>query len=111
MATDIFTHKIGDTFAYAGFMNLDQDGAPITSLDGITVAAAVRTYPAFEEVAALVVTLGAYTADGFPVSLECADTTAWPRGRMCFDVQVTMAGGRVISSETVIFAARPDVTR
>ena len=105
-----FHHKRGDSFSLGGTLNIQQDGEPVTSMAGVTLAAQVKTWPALAVVDALSVTAGAYAEGGFPVRFECLNTTAWPLGQLCFDVQIILPGGIVSSSETVVFRVDKDVT-
>ena len=102
----IFDHKRGDNF-FVSCVYKDGDGTRV-SLDGITITSQVRT-PSGVLVSDCVATVT--DEDQGEYSLEVADTSLWPLGRLEWDIQYSLDGGRVISSETVCVNVLKDVTR
>lgn len=99
--------KRGDSFV------VDESGmlADGVALDmtGWTIASQIRTQRSDTLVANLAVTwlnqdIGAY-------HLECVDTTAWPIGKLLWDIQFTDPDGYVTSTETVTINCIKDQTR
>ena len=109
MTPTTYEHKQGDTFNWAGTLQVTENGAPVVDLPA--VASQVRTFPGGALVASLTVTLGVPDVNGVPIALREDDTTSWPPGRLCLDVQLTFAGNVVRSSDTVVFTCVKDVTR
>ena len=109
MTPTTYVHKQGDTFTWAGFLMITDDGVPV--VDVPAAASQVRTLVGGRLVATLDVTVGSPTPDGFPITLAAQHTDQWPPGELCFDVQLTFPGNVVRSSDTVAFTCARDVTQ
>ena len=102
------THKRGDTFDYSDQFAMTVDGVPVTDFTGMTGASQLRT------IAGILVSTLVFTwldaAQGLYRVRNEGSTAAWPLGVLRHDVQLTTAGGDVVSTPTELIQLVEDVT-
>ena len=103
-----YTHKIGDTFALGGaFEYADADGNPLDPA-GIVGASQLRTRSG-----SLIAEFDVTISSGICTVTQRSgdDSGKWPVGQAGLDVQFTLPGGGVVSTDTVAVLLVQDVTR
>lgn len=112
----ISTHKRGDTFDYSDQFELTIDGVAVTNFTGMTGASQLRhagDKAAGIEPGTLVADLVFTWIDasqGLYRVRSSSSTAAWPLGTLKHDVQLTTAGGDVMSTPTELIKLVEDVT-
>ena len=104
----ISKHKRGDTFDYSDQFAMTIDGAAVSDFTGMTGASQLRT-TAGDLVAALVFTWLDASQGLYRVRHD-GSSAAWPLGVLKHDVQLTTAGGDVVSTPTELIQLVEDVT-
>ena len=112
----ISQHKRGDTFDYSDQFVMTIDGVAVTDFTGMTGASQLRHagnttlgIAAGTLVADLVFTWLDATQGLYRVR-HAGGTSAWPLGVVRHDVQLTTAGGDVVSTPTELIQISEDVT-
>lgn len=105
----MITWKRGDTFEVDCVYEHPDTGLP-ADLDGITIASQLRMPKGNVLISDAVVTIGSPTTSG-AFRVVVADTDEWPIGTLEFDIQFSLAGGSIISSETLLVHVIRDVTQ
>ena len=103
----VHTHKRGDTFDMSGYSELTNGDAP--DLTGWTGASEVR-----DDDGLLIEALTFSWLDsslGLCRVKSIDDTSAWPLGRLFFDIQLTTATGEIQSTPTVTLLVVGDITQ
>lgn len=113
----ISTHKRGDTFDYSDQFAMTIDGVAVTDFTGMVGASQLR----HAGNTALAIAPGTLVADLVFTWLDATQglyrvrhsgaTDAWPFGLLRHDVQLTTAGGDVVSTATELINLVEDVTR
>lgn len=102
-----FSHKPGTSFARK--ISLTISGDPV-DLTGATVRATARTAQGF-----FLERLTASVSDALngeiSVTASAEATADWPAVDASFDVKITFANGRVVSTPTYAFEVLPGMTR
>lgn len=92
-------HKRGDTWSCVAEI------PPTINLTGATAKCQIRT-----QSGELIDDIDAEVKDGKVLVLRRQDTNRWPLGVAMFDIQFTLPGGDVISTNTVNLSIERDVT-
>lgn len=107
--TALTLFKLGDTFDVSDQLVMTIDGVAVTNFAGMTGASQIRRLDG-----TLIAELS-FTwldeAQGFYRARFIGSTQAWPEGEALHDVQLTTAGGDVVSTETERIRFVTDVTR
>lgn len=112
----ISTHKRGDTFDYSDQFELTVDGVAVPDLTGATGASQLRhagDRAAGIEPGTLVAELVFTWIDAAQCLYRVranGSTAQWPLGILKHDVQLTLPGGDVVSTDTVLIKLVEDVT-
>lgn len=101
--------KLGDTFDVSDQLVMTLEGVPVTDFTGMTGASQIRGVDG-TLIAELEFTW-LDTIQGFYRARFVGSTQAWPHGEALHDVQLTTAGGDVVSTETESINFVRDVTR
>lgn len=104
--TPTITWKRGDSFE-VDCVYKDADGTPL-DLDGITITSQFRMKDVL--ISDAEITIGSPTTSG-AFRVVVADTDEWPVGALAWDIEYLLAGGSIISTETVLINVLRDVTR
>jgi hypothetical protein len=101
--------KLGDTFDVSDQLVMTIDGVPVTDFTGMTGTSQIRGTD--DTLIATIVFTWLDTAQGLYRTRFVGSTQAWPAGEALHDVQLTTAGGDVVSTETESITFVRDVTR
>lgn len=96
MSTQFSSHKIGDTFSYAGTCHLPAGTWTATCQLRSTVGNSAL-------LGTIQVTLGVPVDGATPIALyaDTANTSTWPTGHHQLDIRYADAGGTVIHTSTL----------
>jgi hypothetical protein len=112
----ISQHKRGDTFDYSDQFAMTIDGVAVTNFTGMTGASQLRHAGntalgiAADTLVSELVFSWIDAAQGLYRVRHNGSTSAWPLGVVRHDVQLTTAGGDVVSTPTELIQLVEDVT-